>query len=82
MFFPTLIHDSLTVSSRLFPDKAALICAGQTCTYRQLDEQSNQLARWLLQKGIQRGDRVIILLDNSIESVISLYGILKAGGRL
>lgn len=80
MFFPTLIHDSLTVSSRLFPDKAALICAGQTCTYRQLDEQSNQLARWLLQKGIQRGDRVIILLDNSIESVISLYGILKAGG--
>lgn len=80
MFYPTLVHDTLTLSARNFPDKAALICGKQSCTYRQLDESSNQLSRRLIQMGLRRGDRVIIFLENSIESVIALYGILKAGG--
>ena len=79
-FDPTLVHDWLSRSARRFPDKAALICGQQRWTYKELDRRTNHLACALMDIGFQRQDRVIILLDNSAETVISLYGTLKAGG--
>ena len=79
-FDPTLVHDWLSHSARRFPDKVALICGQQRWTYRDLDQHTNHLATALLDTGLQRQDRVIILLDNSAETVISLYSTLKAGG--
>lgn len=49
-------------------------------TYKELDEMSNSLAHALLDSGLKKGDRVAVFLDNSIESAISIFGILKAGG--
>jgi len=79
-FDPTLVHDWLPRSARLFPDKKALICGKDFWTYRALEQHANHLAGILLDMGVQRGDRVVVLLDNSAETVISMYGILKAGG--
>jgi len=79
-FDPTLVHDWLARSARRFPDKEALICGKDRWTYRALEQHANHLAAVLLDKGVQRGDRVVVLLDNSAETVISMYGILKAGG--
>lgn len=79
-FDPTLVHDWLSHSARRFPDKVALICGQQRWTYRDLDQHTNHLATALLDTGLQRQDRVIILLDNCAETVISLYSTLKAGG--
>ena len=79
-FDPTLVHEWLSRSARRFPDKVALVCGEQRWTYKALDKRSDHLAATLLDAGVRRQDRVAILLENSVETVISLYGILKAGG--
>jgi amino acid adenylation domain-containing protein len=79
-FDPTLVHDWLRRSSQKFPDKVALVCGQERWTYRQIDRHTDHLAAALLNIGLRRQDRVVILLDNSAETVISLYGTLKAGG--
>lgn len=80
MFFPTLLQDYFTQSVRKFPQKVALICGVRKLTYEQIEQYSTQLAILLIKMGIRRQDRVVIFLDNSEASVISIYGILKAGG--
>jgi long-chain acyl-CoA synthetase len=80
MFLPTLVHEYLTRSAEQFPDKEALICGEERWTYSVLDQCSNQVAHALIGMGMKRHDRVIIFLDNSPEVVLSLFGILKAGG--
>lgn len=66
-------------SARRFPDKTALVCADQRLTYAQIEQQCNQLAHALLAQGVQRGERVAIYLENSVEAVVSIFAILKAG---
>lgn len=80
MFNSVLLHEWLTETARKTPDKTALICAGESISYQALNQQSDALAQTLLEMGLKPQDRVIIFLDNCIETVISLYGILKAGG--
>jgi amino acid adenylation domain-containing protein len=48
-------------------------------SYAQLDRKSSQLAAQLLKLGVKLGDRVGIYLPRSVESVIAVYGIMKAG---
>ncbi|HRV06761.1 MAG TPA: AMP-binding protein [Candidatus Saccharicenans sp.] len=79
-FDPVLVPDWLSRTARRFPDKAALISRGQRLTYHQVDEKSTNLASALILLGFKKGDRAVICLDNSPEAVISIYGILKAGG--
>lgn len=79
-FDPTLVHDWLRRSARCLPDKEALICGRQRWTYKALNQRSDHLAAALQDMGVRRQDRVVVLLDNSSETVISLYGILKASG--
>ncbi|HEY74296.1 MAG TPA: AMP-binding protein [Thermoflexia bacterium] len=75
-----LVNDFLQHSARQFPDKVALVCDGQRLTYAQVEEQANRAANGLLALGMQRGDRVAIWLPNSVETVIAIFAILKAGG--
>ena len=79
-FDPTLVHEWLSRSARRFQDKVALVCGQQRWTYRTLDQRTHHLAAALMEHGVERQDRVVVLLDNSAETVISLYGISKAGG--
>lgn len=74
-----LLQHLLISSARTHSDRVAVQQQEHTITYRQLDEKSNQLAHTLLYAGIERGDRVGIYLDKSIEAVIAIFGILKAG---
>ncbi|MFC8148507.1 bacitracin non-ribosomal peptide synthetase BacC [Bacillus paralicheniformis] len=62
------------------PDKTAVVFEDQKLTYRQLHERSNQLARFLREKGVQPDTAVGIMVDRSPEMIIGLLGILKAGG--
>jgi amino acid adenylation domain-containing protein len=73
-----LLHHFLEESGQKFPEKVALIQRTERWTYRDIDQKANQVANLLRAQGIRRGDRVAIFLDNSIESVVSLFGILKA----
>ena len=79
-FDPVLVHEWLRRSARRFPNKVALVCGQERWTYEALDRYTDHLALNLQQMGLQRQDRVVILLDNSSEAVLSLYATLKAGG--
>ena len=80
MFSPVLIHEFLARTAERLPDKTALICGEERWTYRALEHASDAAARLFRSMGLERGGRVVIFLDNSVETVISLYGALKAGG--
>jgi amino acid adenylation domain-containing protein len=80
MFDSTLVHEWLISTAQKVPDKPAVICAERTITYHQLDTDSDRLANTLLEQGLSPQDRVVIFMDNSIETIVSLYGVLKAGG--
>ncbi|MFK7732338.1 MAG: amino acid adenylation domain-containing protein [Pseudomonadales bacterium] len=73
-----LIQHLLQQSAIAHPDKIAVVCGKEEISYQQLDERSSQLANVLIRLGVQFGDRVGIQLAHSIDSVISLFGILKA----
>jgi long-chain acyl-CoA synthetase len=74
-----LVNDFLQNSAERFPGKVALICDGQRLTYAQVEEQANRAANGLLALGVQRGERVAVWLPNSVETVIAIFAILKAG---
>jgi amino acid adenylation domain-containing protein len=62
------------------PDALAIIFNAQRLTYRELDRQANQLARYLRRLGVEAESRVGILMEYSVETVVSLLAIHKAGG--
>lgn len=74
-----LIHHFLEQSAEAYPDKIALVHEDVHATYSEINNKANQLAHWLIDQGVQLGDRVVILLENSLEYAISYYGTLKAG---
>ncbi|MCH5584990.1 amino acid adenylation domain-containing protein [Shimazuella sp. AN120528] len=74
------MHQLLEKQVGLFSDKIAIRWGIETITYQELNNRSNQLARLLLQKGIQAGDVIAVGMPRSIEMVIAIYAIWKMGG--
>jgi len=62
------------------PDAVAVVSAGRSLTYRELDHRSNQLARHLGTLGVQTETLVGVAVERSIEMMVGLLAILKAGG--
>ena len=75
-----LLQDSIVRSARTHPDSTALGAQGARCTYEELLDRSLRFARGLQELGLRRGDRVAIVMPNSIPCVVSLFGTLLAGG--
>jgi long-chain acyl-CoA synthetase len=75
-----LLNEFLENSADRYPDKVALVCRGRRVTYREVDAAASSLGRALADTGLRRQERAVVYLDNSVESVVSLFGILKAGG--
>jgi long-chain acyl-CoA synthetase len=73
------LFDFLSTASNRFPLHTALIFEGNRITYRRLNHEANRFANALLSLGIQRGDRVMLLLPNLPQMVIAYFGTLKAG---
>lgn len=71
--------DYLTTAARAYPDHAALRYKDQSISYANLDQMSSTLAARLIQADVRPGERVGIWLNKSIEAVVSIYAILKAG---
>ena len=74
-----LVHDLLRDSASAHPENVAVVDDERTITYEELEAQSNRLAHLLRESGVARGDRVGLYLDKSLEAVLGIYGILKAG---
>lgn len=64
-----------------FPEKVAVFSTGRSLTYQQLNEQANGVANYLRREcGVSDGQVVALLTDRSVEMVIAMLGIIKAGG--
>lgn len=76
---PYLLHGLFESRAADCPDNAAVVCAGQTVSYAELDERSNRLANAFRARDIGRGDRVGIYFEKSPEAVTAVFAALKCG---
>jgi long-chain acyl-CoA synthetase len=74
------LPDYLRETAARFGGHGAIYFLGKTLTFREVYEQALTLANYLKQIGLQKGDRVSIMLPNCPQAVISYYGVLFAGG--
>jgi len=79
------IGEMLARNARLFPNDVALIervpseHKRKEITWTQFDELANRFANVLIKKGIQKGDKVIHLMMNSIDWLVAYFGIVRTG---
>jgi long-chain acyl-CoA synthetase len=83
------LHDFLRETAQRIPNSTALVFGAElpvvgrvdkTITYGEIDKVSDALAVALIASGLKKGDRVALVMPNSVPFVISFYAILKAGG--
>ena len=75
-----LLESFLENSAERFPEKCAAVAGNRRITYAALERDANRLAHGLLKDaGVERGDRVVIFLDNGIEAALAIFATLKAG---
>jgi len=73
------IHELFEEQVEKSPEAVAVVYEEQELSYRELNERANRLARLLIAKGIGPEDVVALALPRSVEMVVALLGILKAG---
>uniref|UniRef100_UPI0030EB9C2C amino acid adenylation domain-containing protein n=1 Tax=Ascidiimonas meishanensis TaxID=3128903 RepID=UPI0030EB9C2C len=61
------------------PENIAVVFQDIQVSYKELDQQSNQLARYLLKNQVKQEDLIAICLERSLEMIVGILGILKAG---
>ncbi|NTF40791.1 long-chain fatty acid--CoA ligase [Rhizobium rhizogenes] len=80
---PPLEHASLVElleeSCARYADRPAFTSMGKSITYRDLGTQTRKIAAWLQSLGLQKGDRVAVMMPNVLQNPIATYGILRAG---
>ena len=74
------VHELFEEQASICPDAVALVYAGSVLTYGELNARSNQLAHYLLDRGVVADELVGICMDRSLEMVIGILGVLKSGG--
>ncbi|NER93225.1 MAG: amino acid adenylation domain-containing protein [Symploca sp. SIO1B1] len=74
------VHEMFQAMVNRTPDTTALVSGDKQWTYGELNAKANQLAYYLLQKGVKPETAIGIFLDRSVEMVISMLAVLKAGG--
>lgn len=74
------VQNYLKRTAEEFPNKVAIHFMGKEISYKELYQDSLKFAGYLQGLGLEKGDRVAIMLPNCPQSVISYYGILFAGG--
>jgi amino acid adenylation domain-containing protein len=75
-----LRHEQFAAQAERTPDAIAVVCAGETLTYRELHERATQLAHYLQALGVGPEVLVGLFMERSIALVVGLLGILQAGG--
>ncbi|MDD2547809.1 MAG: long-chain fatty acid--CoA ligase [Burkholderiaceae bacterium] len=74
----TSLWDNLEISARRYPDKAATVFFGRSLSYRQLADGAERLAARLQALGVQKGDRVLLCMQNCPQLVLAHFAILRA----
>ncbi|MEC1180474.1 long-chain-fatty-acid--CoA ligase [Metasolibacillus meyeri] len=78
---PTMpVQQFLTEAYNVYPDKVAVHFMGKELTYKELYESALKFANYLRSLGVEKGDRVAVMLPNCPQAVIAYYGTMYAGG--
>lgn len=75
-----LVQDFLRRTAGEHPNRTAFIAGAKRSSFACWDRESDALAAALQANGLGRGDRCALILDNCPELVVSIFGVLKAGG--
>jgi acyl-CoA synthetase (AMP-forming)/AMP-acid ligase II len=74
-----LVHDFLRRSAERTPDAVAVIEPTARATYAEVNRLANRAGNALVAAGVKRGDRVVLAIDDGIESLACYFGAMKAG---
>jgi amino acid adenylation domain-containing protein len=77
-----LMHQILVDAARRFPDNVAVEGPDRTLAYRELDDEANRLARHLRSLGVDTEAAVGVSLERGADSIVALFGVLKAGAAV
>ncbi|KGI84836.1 long-chain fatty acid--CoA ligase [Exiguobacterium mexicanum] len=76
------LYEALSRAASDYPDRTAVSFIGKELTFAEVDDAAKRLATMLQSKGLQKGDRVSLMLPNCPQYVISFYAVLYAGGTV
>lgn len=75
----TALVDMIEETFKKYPDQVAFKCMGAQITFKQLDNLSYAFGAYLQQKGLEKGDKIALMMPNLIQYPIALFGALRAG---
>ncbi|OUB18528.1 hypothetical protein BK708_21080 [Bacillus thuringiensis serovar yunnanensis] len=75
----TTLHNLFVRQVQKTPDYTAVIMEEESLTYQELHEKSNQVARYLQEKGVGKGSLVGVLAQRCPDTIVNILGILKTG---
>ncbi|MEV2278196.1 amino acid adenylation domain-containing protein [Nocardiopsis sp. NPDC049922] len=75
----TCVHELFEQQVDRTPDNVAVVCGPRSLTFRELEEQANRLAWWLVERGAGPETVVALCLDRSVDLLVGILGALKAG---
>ena len=76
---PQSLYALLSNAASQFPNRDALVCGDQRLSWRDVLDQTGQLALGMAERGIRSGDRVAMLIGNCNEFVTTLFAITRLG---
>jgi acyl-coenzyme A synthetase/AMP-(fatty) acid ligase len=81
---PKLLREWIARATRRDPDKAWIVCAddGRTVSYGQLRDTAGRIAAVLRERGLRRNDRVALLSNNSVEHLLTYFGVMAYGATI
>lgn len=74
-----LLHEGLYQSARRYPQKTAIVAEGKATSYAEFEEMVRNLALYLQEQGVKRGERCVIFMDNTLVAAVSIYAVLTVG---
>lgn len=72
----------LANTARAYPNKTGIIFEGRSVTWGDLDRRASQVAQALRNDGIGFGDTVCLMMDNRIEFIENMFGVMRAGAAV
>ncbi|MEQ8481818.1 MAG: long-chain-fatty-acid--CoA ligase [Hoeflea sp.] len=78
-----LTHNSIAAliedSFKRFADRPAFTCMGKTISYKDLEQYSTRIGAWLQSLGLEKGDRVALMMPNILQMPVAMAAVLRAG---
>ena len=73
------VADLIVSACQKYADRPAFSCMGKTITYRELDAYSRSVGAWLQAQGLEKGDRVALMMPNILQYPVAAAAVLRAG---